>query len=120
MGKKLSEYIKERKTDFFKKETTPKDSRVFISELLNIKKEIHELLFSKEEFKNLENVAFSLLMNKDLYPKQLANYIDFNMRSGFKGKSEEYIEQTLNDIISIFKNINSKHVFKIESEKKIE
>ena len=119
MGKKLSEYIKERKTDFFKKETTPKDSRVFISELLNIKKEIHELLFSKEEFKNLENVAFSLLMNKDLYPKQLANYIDFNMRSGFKGKSEEYIEQTLNDIISIFKNINSKHVFKIESEKKL-
>ena len=86
MGKKLSEYIKERKTDFFKKETTPKDSRVFISELLNIKKEIHELLFSKEEFKNLENVAFSLLMNKDLYPKKLANYIDFNMRSGFKGK----------------------------------
>ena len=58
-------------------------------------------------------------MNKDIYPKHLANYIDFNMRIGFKGKPEMEIEQTLNDIISIFKNINSKHVFKIESEKKL-
>ena len=96
-----------------------KDSRIFISELFNIKKELHELLLSKKEFKNLENATFSLLMNKDIYPKHLVNYIDFNMRNGFKGKSEEYIEQTLNDIISIFTNINSKHVFKIESEKKL-
>ena len=58
-------------------------------------------------------------MNKDIYPKHLANFIDFNMRNGFKGKSEIQIEQILNDIISIFKNINSKHVFKIESEKKL-
>ena len=43
------------------------------------------------------------------------------MRKGFKGKSEIKseieIEQILNDIISIFKNINSKHAFKIRSEK---
>ena len=41
------------------------------------------------------------------------------MRNGFKGKSEEEIEGTLNDIISLFKNINSKLVFQVESEKKM-
>ena len=123
ISKRLSVYIKERNKDFFDNEKLLKDSKKFISELLKIKKDINELLFSKEEFKNLKNIALSILMNKDIYPKHLTNYIDFNMRIGFKGKSEIKseieIEQILNDIISIFKNINSKHVFKIESEKKL-
>ena len=118
-AKKLSDYLKERYSDFFKNEKILKDSRKFIFELLKIKKGINDLFFSKEEFKNLENVAFSILIKKDIYPKHLANYVDFNMRNGFKGKQEKEIEQELNDIISIFKNINSKHVFQIESEKKL-
>ena len=118
-AKILSNYLKERNTNFFNNEKLLKDSRKFIFELLEIKKDIHNLLLSKDEFKNLENTAFSILAKKDIYPKHLANYVDYNMRNGFKGKSEKEIEQTLNDIISIFKNINSKHVFQVESEKKL-
>ena len=39
------------------------------------------------------------------------------MKIGFKGKSEEEIENILNDIIIIFKCLNSKLEFQIESEK---
>ena len=43
MVKRLSEYIKEKKADFFNNEKSIKDSKKFIPELLNIKKEIDEL-----------------------------------------------------------------------------
>ena len=33
-------------------------------------------------------------MNKEIYSKQLSNYTDFCMRNGFKGKSDEEIENT--------------------------
>ena len=40
------------------------------------------------------------------------------MKIGFKGKSEEEIEKILDDIILLFKCLNSKLEFQIESEKK--
>lgn len=116
---KTSEYIKEKKADFFNNEKSTKESKEFIPELLDIKKEIDELFSSRNELKNLGNFALSNLISKDIYPKHLSNYLDFNMRNGFKGKSEEEIEKALNDIISIFKVINSKLLFIIESEKRL-
>ena len=119
MAKRLSEYIKEKKADFFNNEKSIKDSKKFIPELLNIKKEIDELFSSRSELKNLGNIAFSNLMSKDIYPKHLSNYLDYNMRKGFKGKSEKEIENILNEIISLFTNINSKLLFRKESEKRL-
>ena len=58
-------------------------------------------------------------MSKDIYPKHLSNYLDYNMRKGFKGKSEKEIENILNEIISLFTNINSKLLFREESEKRL-
>jgi cullin 3 len=41
------------------------------------------------------------------------------MRSGFKGKTQEEIDRTLNDIIDLFKCLNAKLVFQNESNKKM-
>ena len=55
----------------------------------------------------------------EIYSKQLSNYTDFCMRNGFKGKSAEEIENTLNDIIGLFKCLNSKLVFQLDCNKKM-
>ena len=121
--KSFRSYIKERLQALYEDKELSKDPRKFAPALINLKKEMDELVVlcfeNHTDFQDSENKEFSLLMMKDLYPKQLANYTDFCMRNGFKGKSEEEIENTLNDIISIFKNINSKLVFQNESEKKM-
>ena len=116
-------YIKDRLTALYNDKELSKDPRKFVPALISLKKEMDEFLVlcfeNNNDFQDQENKEFYLLMSKDIYPKQLANYTDFCMRNGFKGKSEEEIEGTLNDIISLFKNINSKLVFQVESEKKM-
>ena len=116
-------YIKERLTALYNDKELSKDPKKFIPTLISLKKEMDEFVVlcfeNHPDFQDEENKEFSLLMSKDFYPKQLANYTDFCMRSGFKGKSGDDIESTLNDIMSLFKNINSKLVFKIDSEKKM-
>ena len=121
--KSFREYIKERLTAIYNDKELSKDPKKFIPTLISLKKEMDEFVVlcfeNHPDFQDQENKEFSLLMSKDFYPKQLANYTDFCMRSGFKGKSQEDIESTLNDVMSLFKNINSKLVFKIDSEKKM-
>ena len=53
------------------------------------------------------------------YSKQVAYFLDYCMRSGFKGKDEASISSTLDDIIGLFKNLNTKYVFQKETEKKM-
>ena len=121
--KSFREYIKERFQALHNDKELSKDSIQFAHALISLKKEMDELVSlcfeNHTDFQDSENKEFSLLMSKEIYPKQLAGYVDFCMRNGFKGKSLEEIENILNDIISIFKNIDSKLIFKIESEKKM-
>ena len=116
-------YIKERLLVLYNDKELSKDPRKFAPALIDLKKEMDEIVLlcfaNNTDFQDSENKEFSILMSKDLYPKQLAYYADYCMRTGFKGKAEDEIEKTLNDIISIFKNINSKLVFQTESEKKM-
>ena len=116
-------YIKERLMSLYNDKELSKDPRKFVPALISLKKEMDELVVlcfdNHNDFQDEENKEFSLLMSKDIYPKQLANYSDFCMRNGFKGKTEEEIDNTLNDIINLFKNINSKLVFQIEYAKKM-
>ena len=58
-------------------------------------------------------------MKKEKFVKELCKYIDYCMKIGFKGKSEEEIENTLNGIILLFKCLNSKLEFQIELEKNL-
>ena len=116
-------YIKRRGEEINENKDVTKDPKKFIPELINLKKEMDNLVAECFEnhtlFQDKKNKAFSNFMNRDIYAKQLSNYTDFCMRSGFKGKSQEEIENTLNDIIGLFKCINSKLLFQMETNKKM-
>ena len=116
-------YIKARGNNLYNNKELAKDPKKFIPELINLKKEMDNLVLDCFEnntiFQDVKNKAFSLFMTKDVYAKQLSNYVDYCMRVGFKGKTQEEIEDTLNDIIGLFKCLNSKLVFQTESNKKM-
>ena len=114
-------YIKNKYDEIFKDEEILKDYKKYIIELIKFKKEMD--IFVKEHFKNniyfqdINHTTFSSFMKKEKFVKELCKYIDYCMKIGFKGKSEEEIENILNDIILLFKCLNSKLEFQIESEK---
>ena len=116
-------YIKRRGNAIYENKELSKDPKKFIPELISLKKEMDKLVLecfeNNTEFQDVKNKAFSLFMKKDVYAKQLSNYTDHCMRSGFKGKSQDEIERTLNDIIDLFKCLNSKLVFQNETNKKM-
>ena len=118
--KSLREYIKERLTALYTDKELSKDSKIFIPALINLKKEMDELVLlcfeNHPDFQDEEDKEFSSLMSEDFYPIHLANYVDFCMKYGFNGKSIGDIESTLNDIMSLFRYMNSKLIFKICSE----
>ena len=116
-------YIRSRGNTLYENKELSKDPKKFIPELISLKKEMDKLVLecfeNNNTFQDVKNKAFSLFMKKDVYAKQLSNYADFCMRNGFKGKSQEEIDHTLNDIIDLFKCLNSKLVFQNESNKKM-
>ena len=120
---KFQPYIKNRGNTIYENKELSKDPKKFIPELISLKKEMDKLVLecfeNNTEFQDVKNKAFSLFMKKDVYAKQLSNYTDHCMRSGFKGKSQDEIERTLNDIIDLFKCLNSKLVFQNETNKKM-
>ena len=120
---KFTPYIKNRGNTIYSNKELSKDPKKFIPELISLKKEMDSLVLECFEnnnlFQDVKNKAFSLFMTKDVYAKQLSNYADYCMRIGFKGKSQEEIENTLNDIIGLFKCLNSKLVFQTDSNKKM-
>ena len=72
------------------------------------------------EFNSIKYKAFQNFMDKNGFPKILSNYIDFCMKDGFKGKTDEEIEISLNDIINLYKYItNRKLIFGILANKKL-
>ena len=116
-------YIKKRGEEINQNKEVTKDPKKFIPQLISLKKEMDDLVANCFEnhtmFQDKKNKAFSQFMIKEHYAKQLSNYTDFCMRNGFKGKSQEEIENILNDIIGLFKCLNSKLVFQIEANKKM-
>ena len=121
--KEFDPYIRNRGKTLYENKELSKDPKKFVPELISLKKEMDTLVKdcfdNNNEFQDVKNKAFSLFMQKDIYAKQLSNYVDFCMRNGFKGKSSEEIDKTLDDIISLFKCLNSKLVFQTESNKKM-
>jgi hypothetical protein len=116
-------YIKKRGEDIYQNLDISKDPIKFIPELINLYKEIENLIADCFEnfhnFHDIKNKAFIIFMNKSIYPKQLANFTDYCMRSGFRGKTQEEIEDSLNDIIKLYNFCSSKLVFQLEANKKL-
>ena len=123
ISKIFDPYIRNRGKLLYENKELSKDPRKFIPELINLKKEMDNLVkYCFEDntiFQDVKNKSFSLFMQKDYYAKQLSYYIDHCMRIGFKGKSPEEIDNSLNDVISLFKCLSTKLVFQIESNKKM-
>lgn len=120
---KFEPYIRERGDELYKNKDLMKDPLKFIPELIKLKKEMDNLVatcFANDIlFQDTKNKAFSFFMNKEIYSKQLSNYIDFMMKKGIKAFNEGQIEDNLNDIINLFKCLNNKLVFQIEANKKL-
>ena len=116
-------YIRERGDELYKNKELMKDPLKFIPELIKLKKEMDSLVQDAFDnnilFQDTKNKAFSYFMNKEIYSKQLSNYTDFMMKKGIKALSESQIEDSLNDIINLFKCLNSKLVFQLEANKKM-
>ena len=116
-------YIVKRGQDINQNKEVTKDPKKFIPQLISLKKEMDNLVVecfeNNYDFQDKKNKAFSFFMTKEIYGKQLSNYTDFCMRNGFKGKSQEEIENTLNDIIDLFKCLNSRVVFQLDANKKM-
>ncbi len=119
---KFGPYIRQRGLEIYENKEIMRDPRKFIPQLISLKKEMDDLVIqcfdNNLSFQDTKNKAFSQFMGKEHYAKQLSNYTDFCMRNGFKGKSDEVIENELNEIIGLFKCLSNKIVFQIEANKK--
>ena len=116
-------YIKKRGEEISQNKEISKDPKKFIPELIKLKKEMDNLVENcfenNNSFQDTKNKSFSTFMNKEFYAKQLSNYTDFCMKIGFKGKTEEEVENTLNEIIGLFTCLNTKLVFSIDANSKM-
>ena len=117
---KFKIYIKDRGNDLSKNKELTKDPLKFIPSLINMKKEIDKLVGECFEnnipFQEAKDKAFGMFMIKEIYSKQLANYADHCLRKFFRGKSDEEIDHILNDIIQLFKFLQSPIIFQNKSE----
>ena len=121
--KSFKPYIKRRGEEIGKNREVSRDPRKFIPQLVSLKKEmdnlVEECFLNNPNFQDTKNKGFNAFMEKELYAKQLSNYADFCMRIEFKGKSEEEVDNILNEIMGLFKCITNKLVFQIDACKKL-
>ena len=123
VAKVFRAYIEKRGNALREDKEIYKDPKKMVPKLIDLQKEINTLV--KQCFKNndilqsAKDRAFYEFMKTDYYSKQVAYFLDFCMRAGFKGKDAEAVSNTLDDIIGLFKNLNTKYVFQKETEKKM-
>jgi DNA-binding MarR family transcriptional regulator len=101
-----------------------KDTKILIiPETINFIKEMNSLVeecFENEElFQEKKNGAFRVAMNQEFYSKLLSNYLDIYMKGEFKGKSDEEIDNILNDAMGLYKYLGSKLSFQLEVYKRM-
>ena len=123
VAKVFRAYIEKRGNALREDKEIYKDPKKMVPKLIDLQKEINTLV--KQCFKNndilqsAKDRAFYEFMKADYYSKQVAFFLDYCMRAGFKGKDAEAVSNTLDDIIGLFKNLNTKYVFQKETEKKM-
>ena len=98
-----NDYILKRGNEIYSNKEITKDPKKFIPALIDLSNEIDKLIH--DYFENNPIIAgtkyksFSSFMLKDHDAIQLSNYTDFCMKVGFKGKTAEEINKSLNEII---------------------
>lgn len=121
ISKILEDYIQKNGEALKENQEIKKEPQKIIPKLLELYNKINDIVkncFKNDIlFQNTQIIGFKHFMKKDFYAKQLANYIDYCLRWGFKGKKEEDINKILTDIIALIKYLESNFVFQKESEK---
>ena len=120
LSKIFKEYIEGKGKILREDKEKFKDPKKFIPELIALKNEINSLVEKCFEnnmiLQNANYEGFKNFMKSEKYPRLLASYVDHCMRSFFKGKSEKEIDNTLNNIIDLYLNLQSKNLFQTMSE----
>ena len=120
LSKIFKEYIEGKGKILREDKEKFKDPKKFIPELIALKNEINSLVEKCFEnnmiLQNSNYEGFKNFMKSEKYPRLLASYVDHCMRSFFKGKSEKEIDNTLNNIIDLYLNLQSKNLFQTMSE----
>ena len=123
LSSNFENYIIERGNDISNNKDISKNTQLFIPELIKFLKEINNFVlncFSNHKiYIYTKEKSFNKLMQKRLYSKELSNYIDFCMKRDFKGKSPEEVENILDDIIQLYKCLDNKTEFEIDSDIKM-
>ena len=119
----FNNYIIKRGNEIFNNKEVSKDPKKFIPQLINLNKEMDNIViycFSNNIiYQQTKFSSFNKFMEKSIYAKQLSNYIDFCMRVGFKGKTKEEINDILDDIIQLFKYLTAQLLFQSETDNKM-
>ena len=115
IAKIFKDYIHNRLNALYKNEEINKVSEKIVPKLIELKKEINTLVekFFKNNdiLKSTEENEFYEYMSTNYFPKQIAEYLDYCMRKGFKGKNQATIDSSLDGIIELLKNLQSKDFF---------
>ena len=120
-------YIIKRGNNLLENKEISMKTQTFVPELINLQKEIKDLISKcfegDQKFHKAKNDAFAEFMKlkskSKFYSRQIAYYVDFCMRNEFKGKEQEVVEATLEEIIQLFKNLSEKYLFQSEAQKKM-
>lgn len=119
----MAVYIKDRGNAIFNDKEVAKDPTKFIPALIKLKLHMDNLVDtcfkSHLKLSDAKAKAFTSFMGKEHYSKQLANFCDFLMKVGLRGKNENQTEEELNNVINLFKCMSNKIVFQVEFAKKL-
>jgi hypothetical protein len=108
VAKIFKDYIHSRLNVLYKNEEINKVPEKIVPKLIELKNEINTLVekcFKNHDIlKSTEEKEFYEFMAPNQYPCQIAKYLDYCMRIGFKGKDQSTIDSILDGIIELFKN----------------
>lgn len=112
----MGPYIESRGMVVIEDEELLKDPVKFTEKLLELKKEMDEIVkecFDNDpKFNQTRDRAFLNFMNKfSETPQYIAEYCDHLFRAGIKGMSESEIEENLDAVIRLFRCLHNRDVF---------
>ena len=113
----LVDYIKKSIREISYKSNNPK---ILIQEIINFKKKMNSLV--EECFENIfqeEIITSFRATDSGFYSINLLEYLDIYMKKEFQGKSDEEIDNILNDAIGLYKYLGRPILFQKEAYKRM-
>ena len=112
----IGPYIESRGLEVINNEELQKDPVKFTSKLLELKKEMDEIVadcFKDDpKFNQNRDRSFQNFMNKfSETPQYMAEYCDHMFRVGIKGMSQNEIEDNLDAVIRLFRCLHNRDIF---------